>query len=88
MVNRFDFNNLKVANPDKMICYCKQVTQREIEKALAMGAKTLSDIRQATDACTGNQCKELNPSGKCCSADINQIIRNWNSESIKHNVKS
>ena len=68
-----------------MICYCKQVTQKDIEKAIDMGAKTLSDIRQTTGACTGNQCKELNPSGKCCSGDINQIIRNRNSELIRPN---
>ncbi|MDP3180241.1 MAG: (2Fe-2S)-binding protein [Bacteroidota bacterium] len=84
-MNRFDFSDLKVANPYKMICYCKQVTQKEIEIAIAGGAKTLSDIRQKTGACTGNQCKELNPSGKCCSDDINQIIRNWNAELIRSN---
>ncbi len=84
-MNGFDFSDLKVVNPDKMICYCKQVTQKDIEKAIDMGAKTLSDIRQTTGACTGNQCKELNPSGKCCSGDINQIIRNRNSELIRPN---
>lgn len=84
-MDKFDFHNLKVVNPDKMICYCKQVTQKEIEKAIAKGARTLSDIRQTTGACTGNQCKELNPSGKCCSGDINQIIRNWNIELIMLN---
>lgn len=84
-MNRFDFSDLKVVNPDKMICYCKQVTQKEIEKAIARGAKTLSDIQQTTGACTGNQCKELNPSGKCCSGDITRIIRNWNSPLIRPN---
>jgi bacterioferritin-associated ferredoxin len=84
-VNRFVFSVLKVVNPDKMICYCKQVTQKEIEKAIAGGAKTLSGIRQATGACTGNQCKELNPSGTCCSGDINTIIRNWNSGLARKN---
>lgn len=84
-MNKLDFCDLKMVNPDKIICYCKQVTQNEIEKAIKLSAKTLSDIQQCTGACTGNQCKELNPSGKCCSGDINQILRNRNSEFIKPN---
>lgn len=71
-----NFSDLKIVNPDKIICYCKHITQIEIENAIKEGAKTLSDIRQSTDACTGNQCKELNPSGKCCSGDINQLLKN------------
>jgi len=59
---------------DEIICYCKQVTKSEIEKALQDGAKSLKDIQEITGACTGNQCKELNPSGKCCSSDINVLI--------------
>jgi bacterioferritin-associated ferredoxin len=59
---------------DEIICYCKQVTKREIEKAISEGAKTLKDIQEITGACTGNQCKELNPSGKCCSSDINAML--------------
>ena len=59
---------------DEIICYCKQVTKSEIEKAILDGAKTLKDIQGITGACTGNQCKELNPSGKCCSSDINAML--------------
>ncbi|HLN75370.1 MAG: (2Fe-2S)-binding protein [Methylococcaceae bacterium] len=73
-MNAQDFSNLKIFNPDRVVCYCKQVTQKEIEKAIQQGSKTMEDIRQATGACTGNQCKELNPSGKCCSGDINRLL--------------
>ena len=59
---------------DEIICHCKQVTKSEIEKAISDGAKTLKDIQEMTGACTGNQCKELNPSGKCCSSDINALL--------------
>ena len=59
---------------DKIICHCKQVSQSGIEKAISDGAKTLKDIQEMTGACTGNQCKELNPSGKCCSSDINAML--------------
>ena len=59
---------------DEIICYCKQVTKSEIEKAIQDGAKTLKDIQEITGACTGNNCKELNPSGKCCSSAINSLL--------------
>ena len=74
-MNIQDLSNLKLVNPDRVICFCKQVTQKEIEKAIQMGSKTLADVRQATGACTGNQCKELNPSGKCCSEDIKSLLK-------------
>ncbi len=56
---------------DNIICYCKNITEVEIKDAISKGATTLKDIQKQTGACTGNQCAELNPSGKCCSADIN-----------------
>ena len=59
---------------DEIICHCKQVTKSEIEKAISEGAKTLKDIQEITGACTVNQCKELNPSGKCCSVAINALL--------------
>jgi len=58
----------------EIICYCKQVTKNEIESAIGDGAKTLKDIQEITGACTGNQCKELNPKGVCCSSDINIML--------------
>jgi NAD(P)H-nitrite reductase large subunit len=61
---------------DKIICHCKQVTKSEIEKAIGDGACTFEDIKKITGACTGNQCKELNPSGKCCSYEIFSILKN------------
>lgn len=67
---------LMMANTDKVICYCNQATQKEIESAIKHGSKTLADIQKNTGACTGNQCKELNPSGMCCSGDINRILKN------------
>jgi len=87
-VDKLDFKNLKVINPDQMICYCKQVSQKQIEKAIKLGATTLADIQEGTGACTGNQCKELNPSGKCCSGDINQILKDNGLKSVKSIYRS
>jgi len=59
---------------DPIICYCMNVTESTIVAAIKAGAKSLKEIQQATKACTGNRCKELNPKGKCCSEDILAII--------------
>lgn len=82
-MKHLNFRDLKMEDPDKMICYCNQVSRNEIEKTIKTGAKTLSDIQKSTGACTGNQCKELNPSGKCCSGDINRLLKNSDLEFIK-----
>ncbi len=58
----------------ELICYCKQITKQEVVTAIENGAKTLKDVQQITNACTGNQCKELNPKGICCSGDINELL--------------
>jgi NAD(P)H-nitrite reductase large subunit len=75
-MKHFDFSDLQFAHPERIICYCKQVSQGEIESAIKLGAKTFTDIQRRTNACTGNQCKELNPRGVCCSGDIRQILNN------------
>ncbi|MFA5433260.1 MAG: (2Fe-2S)-binding protein [Candidatus Paceibacterota bacterium] len=61
---------------NKTICYCKNIPEETVLNAILNGAKTLKDIKEMTGACTGNQCKELNPSGKCCSGDINTLLNN------------
>ena len=60
---------------EKIICYCKNVTEDEIKSAISQGAKTLKDIQKTTSACTGNSCAELNPKEVCCSEDINDLLR-------------
>jgi len=59
----------------KIICYCENVSEKTILEAIANGAKTLKDIQKSTGACTGNTCAEKNPSGKCCSRDINKLLK-------------
>ena len=44
-----------------MICYCSKVTRADIIRALDNGAKTLSDIKKMTGACTLQECKTLSP---------------------------
>ena len=60
---------------NEIICYCRNVSKLEIESAILNGAKTLKDVQEITGACTGNQCKELNPSGRCCSTEIKEMLK-------------
>ncbi|MDR0198522.1 MAG: (2Fe-2S)-binding protein [Methanomassiliicoccaceae archaeon] len=59
---------------DEIICYCSNVTRRQIVDAIGNGAKTLQDIRDMTGACTVGRCKELSPKKRCCSGDIVKIL--------------
>ena len=70
---------------DKIICYCLNVSEQEIVGAIREGAESLQDIQKTTKACTGNQCKEMNPSGKCCSTDILEIIKRETGTEQKNN---
>ena len=64
-----------VSMPDaQIICYCKGITKAAIVQAVGDGARTLDDIRRMTTACTGGECKTKNPSGRCCSGDIQELI--------------
>ncbi|MCK5833175.1 (2Fe-2S)-binding protein [bacterium] len=58
-----------------MVCYCKEVTKGQIVSAIRNSADSLKKIQQTTGACTGNNCAEMNPSGKCCDTDIIEILR-------------
>lgn len=62
------------ANDDTFVCYCLKVTKKTIVSAIQSGNITLSNIKQSTKACTGDNCRVLNPSGVCCSKDIKSLI--------------
>ena len=63
---------------DEIVCYCSNITKKQILAALYNGAKTLGDIRRTTGACTVGKCKEMSPRKKCCSPIIMEIIEKYN----------
>lgn len=65
---------------DDIVCYCSNVTRGQILSTLAQGAKNFEDVKSMTGACTVGRCKELSPKGRCCSADILEIIKQYNNE--------
>ncbi|HNX76833.1 MAG TPA: (2Fe-2S)-binding protein [Candidatus Rifleibacterium sp.] len=62
---------------NSIICYCKNVDKETIVKAITAGADSLKKVQQMTGACTGGQCGQLNPKKTCCSADIEELIRQY-----------
>ena len=64
----------KTEKDDSIVCYCLDVKKKSIVNAIKQGCTTLADIKKETKACTGHDCKRLNPSGKCCSKDIVELI--------------
>ncbi|MHC4518030.1 MAG: arsenite methyltransferase [Planctomycetota bacterium] len=64
--------------PDaQIICYCKGVTKAAIVEAIQDGTQTLDDVRHVTTACTGTECQTKNPSGRCCSGDIQELMATY-----------
>jgi len=58
------------------LCYCKQVTEEDVLRAIEKGAKTFDEVKQATDIGGGGQCKITNPAGRCCSRNYRPFIEN------------
>lgn len=77
----FDVNQVKVpiwykndASP-KYICYCNQVTEKQIIDAVVnKDAKSIKDVLKLTGAMKNANCEINNPTGKCCSSVIQSTI--------------
>ena len=68
---------------DQMVCYCKGIDKATIVAAINKGNLSLSRIKESTSACTGTTCATSNPSGKCCSIDIYELIRLYGDDDVR-----
>lgn len=64
----------KDLNVSSVVCYCENVTKKEIIMAINQGARTVDDIREKTGACAGKRCRLTNPRGICCRGDVEEMI--------------
>jgi bacterioferritin-associated ferredoxin len=64
----------KERSSPRPLCYCKQVTEEDVIKAIENGARTFEEVRKATDIGGGGQCKITNPAGRCCSRNYRPFI--------------
>lgn len=65
----------KEKEDNSIVCYCNKVNKKEIMESIIRENINLHQIRLDTKACTNGNCKKNNPSGKCCSKDILEIIK-------------
>ena len=70
--------NREKESEDEIICYCQNVSKKEIVAALESGASSLADVQRITRAGTGSRCKELNSKGVCCHRDIVDLLNSFN----------
>lgn len=67
---------LKEKNPKRLICYCSEVTEKQIKDCI-LGedkARTVDDIIRLTNAMKYSNCQVKNPSGKCCRKAIQSVL--------------
>jgi len=70
-----DYADVSTLSDNDYICYCTKVDKKTIVASIKNGASTLKEIKKLTIACTGNECTTLNPNKRCCSKEINQLIK-------------
>jgi len=81
--NAYTKKNIKVpvwfkdGSLDVPICYCSNVTRREIIREVAVNktSKTVEDIKKNTGAMKNPNCLLNNPLGKCCHKAIEDEIK-------------
>ena len=66
----------KEKDSPRPLCYCKQVTEEDVIRAIESGAKTFEEVKKATDIGGGGHCKVTNPAGRCCSRNYKPFIEN------------
>ena len=56
-------SDIRIENPDMIICRCEEITLKEIVRAIADGATTINQIKRRTRAgmglCQGRSCGRL-----------------------------
>jgi len=83
----FSGDVINLEDTDK-ICYCIGVDKGKIVQNIKNGATSLKMIKDTTKACTGSSCKDTNPLKRCCSKEINQLIKIYKPTNIQKNVFS
>ena len=56
------------------LCYCKQVTEEDVLRAIDEGARTFEEVMGATGIGGGGNCRLTNPAGRCCSRNYKPFI--------------
>lgn len=60
---------------DTIVCFCHNVDKGRIVAAIRDGARDVREIHTATGAGFGGQCMDMNPRGRCCHSDIEELLK-------------
>jgi bacterioferritin-associated ferredoxin len=56
------------------LCYCRQVTEEDVIRAIENGATTFEEVAKSTGIGGGGHCDITNPAGRCCSRNYRPFI--------------
>lgn len=62
------------AEDDATVCYCNQVTKKEVITLIRQGNSDLAVLKRLMGA-DGSRCPELSPRGRCCTPEIVRLLR-------------
>jgi len=69
-------NPILDAPDDTLVCHCGKVDKKTVLHAIAAGHDTIDKLKAAIPICPeDNDCKNNNPSGRCCLAEVNALLR-------------
>jgi len=69
-------NPILDASDDTLVCYCGKVDKETILNAIAAGHDTIDKLKAVINICPeDNDCKNNNPSGHCCLAEVSALLR-------------
>ncbi|MGB9858215.1 MAG: hypothetical protein ACPLKX_08860 [Dictyoglomaceae bacterium] len=57
------------------ICYCANITYKEIREGVKIGHKSIKSIRNYLNKTNSGMCKYKNPTGRCCAGLFNYCIK-------------
>ena len=77
-----------ISHENVPICYCSNLTRKEIKEAVVKGYTTITEIRNYTDKNITGNCLTENPTGRCCHRALNEEISKYSVENHKSNCCS
>lgn len=77
-----------VSDKNVPICYCSNLTRKEIREAVSKGYTTITEIRNYTGKNITGNCLTENPTGRCCHQALNKEIEKYSNENHESNCCS
>ncbi|MDL2223123.1 (2Fe-2S)-binding protein [Bacteroidales bacterium OttesenSCG-928-M11] len=60
-----------------IVCYCSQISVKEIKDSVANGCKTIAEVRDFLGKHITGNCSVSSPYKKCCHKFFNEVIESF-----------